>query len=371
MTDTSSALFMPFTTRGVTFKNRIVVSPMCQYAAVDGHATDWHFEHYARLALGGVGGCVVESTGVLPQGRITPGCLGIWSDEHVGGLSKIVESFKRQGAAIGLQLGHAGRKGSSATPWDGGRGLPEGDPQGWTCEAPSAISYDGERPAPHALTVEEIAGIVTAFAEAAKRAVAAGFDFVELHGAHGYLIHSFVSPVSNTRDDAYGGSAENRMRLPLEIAAAVRAALPEEMPLFYRASCIDRLGDEGIQLEDTVELARRLKAVGVDVMDCSGGGVLLRTNPGQIKEGPGFQVGFAERIRAEAGIATMAVGGITDPAQAEEIVAQGRADLCALGKEMLADSNFAHRAALALDIEKPDFVLPQRYAFYLQFRPRA
>ena len=361
-------LFTPLSVRGVTFKNRIVVSPMCQYAAVDGHATDWHFDHHARFALGGVGGALVEATGILPEGRITPDCLGIWDDAHIPGLSRIVATYHRQGAAIGIQIGHAGRKASSTAPWDGGWALPEDDPRAWQTVAPSAIAYHEDWPVPHELTEAEIEGIVEAFVAAALRAVAAGFDFVEIHGAHGYLLHEFVSPVSNKRTDRYGGSAENRMRLSLEVASRVRAVIPETMPLFYRASCIDRIPGEGLTLDDTVSLAAALKAVGVDVVDCSAGGILVRTNPGHIKEGPAFQVGFAERIRAEAGIATMAVGAITEPEQAEEIIASGKADLVALAREMLSDSNFAHRAALALGIERPDFVLPERYAFYLQFR---
>ena len=361
-------LFTPLRLRGVTFRNRIVVSPMCQYAASGGHVTDWHIEHHGRFALGGVGGALVEATGVLPEGRITPDCLGIWDDAHVAGLARIVASYHREGAAIGIQISHAGRKASSTPPWDGGWALPAGDPRAWPTVAPSAIAYHADWPVPHALTEAEIGAVVAAFAAAARRAVAAGFDFVEIHGAHGYLLHSFVSPVSNERTDRYGGSAGNRMRLPLEVAGAVRAAIPEAMPLFYRASCIDRIEGAGLTLDDAVDLARALKGAGVDLIDCSAGGILVRTNPGHIKEGPGFQIGFAERIRREAGIATMAVGGITEGHQADAVIADARADLVAIAREMLADPNFAWRAAHALRIEKPDFVLPLRYAFYLQFR---
>ena len=363
-----TALFTPLTLRGVTFKNRIVVSPMCQYAAVDGHATDWHFDHHARFALGGVGGALVEASGILPEGRITPDCLGIWDDGHIPGLSRIVATYHRQGAAIGMQLSHAGRKGSSTPPWHGGWAIPAGDPLAWQTVAPSAIPYHEDWPTPHELTVGEIGGVIEAFVAAARRAVAAGFDFVEIHGAHGYLLHSFVSPVSNQRTDAYGGTPENRMRLSIEVAAAVRAAIPVTMPLFYRTSCIDRIEGAGLTLDDAVDLAKALKPTGVDLIDCSAGGVLVRTNPGFIKEGPGFQIGFAERIRKEAGIATMAVGSITEGRQANGVIEAGQADLVALAKEMMADPNFAFRAAHALQIEKPDFVLPERYAFYLQFR---
>ncbi|MBB3928987.1 2,4-dienoyl-CoA reductase-like NADH-dependent reductase (Old Yellow Enzyme family) [Kaistia hirudinis] len=364
-------LFTPLTLRGVTFRNRILVSPMCQYAAVGGHVTDWHIEHHGRFALGGVGGALVEATGILPEGRITPDCLGIWDDAHVAGLARIVASYHREGAAIGIQLSHAGRKASSTPPWDGGWAIPAGDPRAWQTVAPSAIPYHEDWPVPHALSIEEIAGITAAFVAAAKRAVAAGFDFVEIHGAHGYLLHSFVSPVSNQRTDAYGGTPENRMRFSLEVARAVRAAIPEAMPLFYRASCIDRIEGAGLTLDDTVPLAAALKETGVDVIDCSAGGVLVRTNPGHIKEGPGFQIGFADRIRREAGIATMAVGGITEGLQADAVIAEGKADFVAIGREMLSDSNFPYRAALALGIDKPAFVLSQRYAFYLQFRQPA
>ncbi|MCX5494347.1 NADH:flavin oxidoreductase/NADH oxidase [Kaistia dalseonensis] len=363
-----TSLFTPFSIRGVTFKNRIVVSPMCQYAAVDGFATDWHFEHHARFALGGVGGALVESTGILPEGRITPDCLGLWDDRHIEGLSRIVGTYHREGAAIGIQISHAGRKGSSTPPWDGGWALPVDDPRAWQTVAPSPIAYHEEWPVPHALDTDEIASITEAFVAAAKRAVAAGFDFVEIHGAHGYLLHSFVSPISNQRTDQYGGSAENRMRFSVEVAAAIRKAIPDDMPLFYRASCIDRVPDAGLTLDDAVALAKALKAVGVDLVDCSAGGILVRTNPGHISESPGFQVTFAERVRREAEIPTMAVGFITEPDQAEAIIASGQADLVALGREMLADSNFAYSAALTLGFDKPDFVLPQRYAFYLQFR---
>ena len=361
-------LFAPLNLRGVTFKNRIVLSPMCQYAAEDGRVTDWHLEHHSRFALGGVGGALVESTGILPEGRITPDCLGIWDDSQIDGLSKITALYHRQNAVVGIQLGHAGRKGSSTPPWLGGWALPSDDPRAWTTSAPSAIAYHEDWPVPHALEIDEIEAIVDAFAAAARRAVAAGFDFVEIHGAHGYLIHSFVSPVSNQRTDDYGGSPENRMRLAVHVAIAVRAAIPAEMPLFYRASCIDRIPGEGLTLDDAVLLADALKPAGVDIIDCSAGGVLVRTNPGHIKEGPGFQIGFAERIKAATGIATMAVGAITDPVQANEIIASGKADLVAIGRELLADSAFTWRAAHALGIDKPDFVLPERYAFYLQFR---
>lgn len=368
MTGKTAALFAPFSLGSVTFRNRIVLSPMCQYAAVEGHATSWTYEHHARFALGGVGGAVIESTAVLPEGRITPDCLGLWDDSHVEWLARLVAIYKRQGAAIGIQLSHAGRKASSSPPWDGGRALPENDGRRWQTVAPSAIAYHEDWPTPEALDRHGIARVVEAFVKATRRAVAAGVDFIEIHGAHGYLIHSFFSPISNRRDDDYGGTAENRVRLALEIAAAVRAELPEGMPLFYRASCIDRVPGEGLTLDDTVALAKALKGVGVDAIDCSAGGILVRTNPGYIKEGPAFQVGFAERIRHEAGIATMAVGAITEPLQADGIIADGKADLVAIGRELLSDSNFAHRAALELGIDRPDFVLPDRYAFYLQFR---
>jgi 2,4-dienoyl-CoA reductase-like NADH-dependent reductase (Old Yellow Enzyme family) len=361
-------LFTPFSVRGVTFRNRLVVSPMCQYAAEDGFVAEWHVEHHSRLALGGIGGAIVEATGVVPEGRITPGCLGIWSDEHIEGLKRITAIYRRHRAPVGIQIGHAGRKASASLPWEGARPLATAAPEkAWQTVGPSALPHSDGWPEPHELTVEEIAGLVEAFAEATRRALAAGFDFVEIHGAHGYLIHSFLAPVSNRRTDGYGGDLAGRMRFALEIAEAVRAVLPADRPLFYRTSAVDHV-EGGVQLADTIALAKALKECGVDVIDCSSGGIagaLIKPNTPEVA---GHQIPYAAAIRAEAGIATMAVGGITEPAQAEAVVAEGKADLVAIARELLADSNFPYRAANTLGAADPEGILPLVYDFYLKRR---
>lgn len=364
---TAVKLFTPFPVRDVTFSNRIIVSPMCQYAAVDGEVQDWHLAHHSRFALSGVGGALVEATGVTPEGRITPGCTGLWHDGQIAGMAAVVKLYRDHNIPAGIQLAHAGRKASAARPWDGAQPLAISAPdQAWQTVGPSAVAHAAGWPAPHALSEAQIADIVTAFAAAACRAVAAGFDFIEIHGAHGYLIHSFLSPLSNMRTDHYGGNFENRARLALEIADAVRAAIPPGMPLFWRVSAVDH-NPSGLQIEDTVLLAAVLKSAGVDVIDVSSGGIhgpIAQAAP----QHPGHQVPFAARIRREAKIATMAVGLIIDPAQAEAILANGDADLVALGRELLADPAFAYRAARALGLPSPETVLPNAFAFYLSRR---
>jgi len=362
-------LFRPFTLRGVTFKNRIVVSPMCQYQAVDGVAGAWHFAHHARFALGGVGGAVIEATGVVAEGRITPGCLGLWHDGQIEPLARIAAIYHAEGAPVGIQLAHAGRKASSAAPWDGAGPLAAADPAAWRPVAPSAIAYGPDWPVPHELTAAEVDGLVAAFAAAAGRAVRAGLDFVEIHGAHGYLVHAFLAAVSNTRTDAWGGSPEKRMRFPLAVAEAVRAAVPDDMPVLYRASAVDSAAG-GVSLDDTVALARALKACGVDLVDCSSGGILGPSASSVGAPGLGFQVPYAAAVRAGAEIPTMAVGLIVSAAQAEAVLADGSADLVAIGRELLADSNFPYRAARELGLERPFEVLPRPYAFYLARRER-
>lgn len=365
---TAPHLFTPFQTRSVRFKNRIVLSPMCQYSAVDGHVTDWHLAHHARFALGGVGGAIIEATGVLPEGRITPGCLGLWSDEQVPGLARIAALYHSEAIPVGIQLSHAGRKASAARPFDGAAPLgPDSPEPAWQTVAPSALAHDAAWPTPHALDEAEIAGIVQAFADATRRAMAAGLDFVEIHGAHGYLINTFFSPISNKRTDGYGGSLENRMRFALEVTDAVRAALPADKPLFYRVSAVDGV-EGGVTIEDTVALARALAARGVDVVDASSGGILGPVARAATRPAPGFQVPYADAIRHGAGVATMAVGLIVEPGQAEAVLADGHADLVAIGRELLADGDFAYRAALELGLENPSSVLPQKYAFYLSRR---
>lgn len=364
-------LFTPFSTRAVTFPNRIIVSPMCQYAAVDGVVQDWHLAHHSRFALSGVGGALVEATGVTREGRITPGCLGIWDDGQIEGLSRITKLYHDHRIPVGIQLAHAGRKASAALPWDGAGPLANSTPaQAWQTVGPSPIAHAEEWPAPHALTEDEIAVHVDAFVAAARRALAAGFDFIEIHGAHGYLIHSFFSPLSNRRTDGYGGTFENRMRFALEIARSARAAIPEDMPLFWRVSAVDH-DPNGVQIDDTVRLASALKQAGVDVIDASAGGIfgpIARANTPQV---PGYQVPYAAEIRRGAQIPTMAVGMIIEPAQAQAVIAGGSADLVALGRELLADPAFAYRAARNLGLSPPESILPTNFAFYLARRDQA
>ena len=341
---------------------------MCQYSAEDGFIARWHLDHHARFALGGLGGAVVESTAVMRDGRITPACLGIYRDEHVEGLSRIVDIYRRAGAPVGIQLSHSGRKGSAAPPLEGAAPLAACAPQtAWETVAPSAEPLTPDWPTPRALDEGEIEGVVEAFAAAARRAVKAGFDFVEIHGAHGYLLHSFVSPRSNRRNDAFGGDIEGRARLPVAVAEAIRAAIPETMPLFYRASAIDGV-EGGLELDDTLVLARKLKDAGVDLIDCSSGGITGASGRAHAKPSPGYLVPFAEEIRRAAEIPTMAVGLITTPRQAEAIIADGQADLVALGRQMLADPAFPYRAAVELDCPDPAGVLPEAYAFFLRRR---
>lgn len=362
------ALFTPLAVRGVTFANRLFVTPMCQYCAVDGHAVTWHFSHHGRFALSGIGGALVESSGVTRDGRITPGCLGIYVDSHVDGLRRIVEAYHEQAIPVGIQLSHAGRKGSAAVPLKGARPLAECAPdEAWATIAPSAVAMLEDWPVPRAMSEPEIEAMIEAFAAAAERAVAAGFDLIEIHGAHGYLVNSFFSPLANRRDDAWGGSLANRMRFPLRIAEAIRARIPEAMPLFYRTSAVDGF-DGGVTLDDTVALASELQARGVDVLDCSSGGIIGPSGRAFEKPSPGYLVPFAAEVRRRAAVRTMAVGLIREPAQAEAIVRDGQADLVALGRQLLDDPNFPYHAALALGHPEPEAVLPASYAAVLSRR---
>jgi NADPH2 dehydrogenase len=340
----SPALFQPIRLRELELANRIVVSPMCQYSAVEGSATDWHFIHLNTLALSGAGLVLVEATAVDPVGRITPPCLGLYSDENERALAGVVDAVRRySSAALGIQLGHAGRKASSREPWNGGSLILPQD-GGWQTVAPSAIPQGPDEPPPRALRRDELSGIVEAFARAARRAGRLGFDAIELHGAHGYLMHEFLSPLANQRDDDYGGTLENRMRFPLEVFDAVRAVWPRAKPLGVRLSCTDWI-EGGWDIDQTVVLARALAARGCDWIDCSSGGVSLKQ---KIPLAPGYQVPFAERIRREAGIPTFAIGLITDPHHAEEIVSSGKADMVALARGMLYDPRWGWHAAAAL-----------------------
>ena len=356
-----SKLFTPLELRGVTLRNRIAMSPMCQYSSEDGFATDWHLAHYGARAVGGAGLLIAEATGVEPEGRITPNCLGIWKDEHIPALRRMTDFVREHGAAPGIQLAHAGVKASRRRPLDPKPNsfvpLEEG---GWEPVGPTSKRYGSDGLDPHALTVEEIGSITNSFAAAAKRSIAAGFSVVELHFAHGYLGHSFLSPLMNKRNDQYGGSFDNRVRFLLETVRAVRLVLPEETPLLVRLSGTDWV-EGGCTLDDSVKVSKLLKAEGVDLIDCSSGGA---TRNARIPVGPGYQVPLAERIRHDAGIATGAVGMITEPAQAESILAEGRADLILLGRQLLREPYWAQRAWVDLNPDTPS-PIAREYAWAL------
>jgi len=334
----------------VTLRNRIVVSPMCEYSAVDGVPDDWHLVHLGSRAVGGAGLVFTEATAVSPEGRISPGDTGLWNDVQRDAWARIAGFVAAQGAAPGIQLAHAGRKGSTHVPWRGGKALAASE-GAWTPVAPSAIAFDGDYPMPVALDAAGIAKVVADFRAAAQRARDAGFRVVEIHAAHGYLLHEFLSPLSNRRDDHYGGSLESRARIVREVVAAVREVWPAPRPLFVRVSATD-WAPGGWDIDECVELARLLKRDGVDVIDCSSGGTVPHP---AIPLGPGYQVPFAARVRRETGIATAAVGLITEARQADEIVARGDADLIVMAREMLRDPYFPRRAAkeLGVDITPP------------------
>ena len=337
-------LFDPLAIRDITFANRVFVSPMCQYSSTDGYANDWHFVHLGSRAVGGAGLVFTEATGVLPEGRISPEDLGIWMDDHIEPLARIVRFVHGQGSVAGMQLAHAGRKASTYRPWSGHGTIPESN-GGWNnVVAPSALAFADQYPMPQALSIDGIKNIVSAFANAARRACEAGFDVIEIHAAHGYLIHEFLSPLSNHRTDVYGDSFENRTRILREIVTAVRGTWPERAPLFVRISASDWV-DGGWDIQQSVELARRLKELGADLIDCSSGGNVPHA---RIPVGPGYQTHFAEQIRREADILTGAVGMITSPVQAEHIIATGQADAVIIARELLRDPYWPLRAAREL-----------------------
>jgi 2,4-dienoyl-CoA reductase-like NADH-dependent reductase (Old Yellow Enzyme family) len=342
------SLFDPIATRGLTLPHRIVVSPMCQYSSIDGFASDWHLVHLGSRAIGGAALVITEAAAVTAEGRISPGDLGIYDDAHVEILQRIVRFIHAQGSAAGMQLAHAGRKGSTQRPWDGHNGIAPED-GGWIPVAPTATPFSDAFPVPRALETREVRDIVAAFRDAALRARNAGFDVIELHGAHGYLIHEFLSPLTNTRTDEYGGSFENRIRFCLEVVDAVRQVWPERSPLWLRVSATDWVAG-GWDVDDSVELARRVGDRGVDLIDCSSGG--LASNQ-RISVGPGYQVPFADRIRREARIATGAVGLITSAQQADDIIRQEQADVVLLAREMLRDPYFPLHAARELGVKLP------------------
>jgi len=338
-----SSLFSPWTLRSQTFRNRVFVSPMCQYSSVDGFPTAWHLVHLGSRAVGGAGLVIMEATAVTAEGRITPGDQGIWTDEHAAALKPITHFIKSQGAVPGIQIAHAGRKASADAPWRGGEALTP-EQGGWPVLAPSAVPFGPRSPCPETYKLEHLPALIAAFRDAAKRARDAGFEVLELHMAHGYLLHEFLSPLSNQRTDQYGGTLANRLRLPLAVTDAVRSVWPEAFPLFVRISATDWVRG-GWDIEQSVVLARELKGCGVDLIDCSSGGLVPDA---KIPAGPGYQTPFATRIRHEVGIATGAVGLIQDPLQAEQIVATGLADCVFLGRELLRDPYWPQRAAKAL-----------------------
>ena len=341
-------LFQPYTLRGVTFRNRIAVSPMCQYSAVDGFANDWHLVHLGGFAVGGASLVIAEATAVEARGRITPDDLGIYRDEHIEMLSRITKFIRQQGAIAGIQLAHAGRKASTYRPWSGHGEVPESE-GGWQTVAPSPIRFSSSYPLPKELSQEEIAQIVQNFQVAAQRALLAGFQVIEIHAAHGYLLHQFLSPLSNHRTDEYGGSLQNRMRFLIEVTDAIREVLPLNFPLFVRVSATDWT-EGGLTIEETVEVARELKRHGVDLIDTSTGGNVPRAH---IPVGPGYQVPCAEAIRKQAEIPSGAVGMITEPEQANEIVEKGQADMILIARELLRDPHWPLRAAHELDVDIP------------------
>jgi 2,4-dienoyl-CoA reductase-like NADH-dependent reductase (Old Yellow Enzyme family) len=338
-------LFDPFSIRDLTLANRVFVSPMCQYSSEDGYANDWHLVHLGSRAVGGAALVLTEATAVLPEGRISPQDLGIWKDGHIEILGRIVSFIHEQGSIAGMQLAHAGRKASTRRPWDGHGAIPESE-GGWKkVVAPSALAFAETYPMPQALTRDGIQEVIAAFAAAARRACQAGFRVVEIHAAHGYLIHEFLSPLSNKREDEYGGSFENRTRLCREVVAAVRSAWPKELPLFLRISATDWT-EGGWNIDESVKLAGELKQMGVDLIDCSSGGNVPHA---EIPVGPGYQTAFAERIRREAGIMTGAVGMITSPVQAEHIIRTGQADAVIMAREFLRHPYWPLQAAQDLE----------------------
>jgi len=372
-----SALFSPLTIRGVTLPNRIVVSPLCMYSALEGMPQPFHFAHLSTFARGKAGLVFTEATAIEPVGRITPQCLGIWSDEHANAIKPIVNFIDSMGMVAGIQLAHAGRKASVSAPFAGGKPLLADHPDAWQVVGPTSLSVAPGFPQPKALSVDDINQLVSAFVKAAKRSIDCGFRVIELHGAHGYLMHSFLSPIANQRSDQYGGDLAGRMRFPLEVARAVRAAVGEDIPLFFRISAVDQL-EGGWTLDDSVAFSKELGDAGIDVVDCSSGGIrgapsFRVTDDGKPLQRssarkPGFQVPYAERIKKETTLQSMAVGVIIEPEQAEAIIANGQADLVALGREIMYEPFWPLHAAQALQAD-PDFDLwPPQYKWAVDRR---
>jgi 2,4-dienoyl-CoA reductase-like NADH-dependent reductase (Old Yellow Enzyme family) len=358
-----ASLFKPFALKDITLKNRIAVSPMCQYSAEDGVINAWHRTHLASLARGGSGLVIVEATAVSPEGRITPGCAGLWTDAQAESFVPAARAIKAAGAIPGIQLAHAGRKASANRPWEGDDHIPEGDPRSWEPIAPSAVPYgSGLSRTPRAMTKGDIGRVQQDYAAAAERAAHTGFQWLELHFAHGYLAQSFLSPHSNHRDDEYGGSSENRMRFLVETFAAVREAWPENLPLTVRLGVVEFDGREET-LEESIELVRRLKAIGLDLIDVSVGFSI----PGAaIPWGPSFMAPIAERVRREAAIPTATTWYISDPKQADALIREGKVDLVMLGRRLLENPHWPYEAARALGVKNAAWTLPAPYAHWLE-----
>jgi anthraniloyl-CoA monooxygenase len=359
---TDAPMFTPFTLRGMTLKNRLAMSPMCQYSAEDGTANDWHLVHLGSRAMGGTGLIITEMTDISPEGRISEGCAGMYKPEHVAAWKRVVDFVHSQSdAKIAIQLAHAGRKASCMFAWEGGGPLPA--ERAWEIIAPSAIPFSADSQTPREMNRADMDRLIEAFAQGTRWAEEAGFDMIEIHGGHGYLISSFISPLSNTRTDEYGGSLENRMRFPLEVFHAIRANWPDDKPISMRISAYDWV-EGGTEVDDAVEIGRIMKAAGLDILDVSSGNVTDDVRPRV--EGL-FQTPFSERVRAEAGIPTMTVGNVGGPEQINEVIAGGRADLCCMAKGQLFDPYFAHHAARSLGVE--DYKWPKQYAAAGFFKP--
>lgn len=359
-----SALFQPFQLKDVTLRNRIAVPPMCQYVAEDGVINDWHKVHLAGIARGGAGLVIAEATAVSPEGRITPGCAGLWNDRQAEALAPVVGAIKAAGAVPGIQIGHAGRKASANRPWEGDDHIPEGDPRGWQTIAPSAVAFGADLPkVPRAMTLDDIARVRADFVAAAERARDLGFEWLELHFAHGYLAQSFFSPHSNQRDDAYGGSAENRGRFLVETLAAVRKVWPERLPLTARFGVIEYDGRDEETLSEAIALTQRLKQEGLDMLSVSVG---FSTPEANIPWGPAFLAPVAERVRRETGLPVASAWGIDTPQLAERVVAQQQLDLVMVGRAHLADPHWPYHAAKVLGVERAAWTLPAPYAHWLE-----
>ena len=370
----NAKLFSPLKLRNVTLPNRVVLSPLCMYSANSGVASNWQFAHLSTFARGGVGLVFAEATAVEPKGRITPRCLGIWTDEQVEALKPTTEFITSMGSVPGIQIAHAGRKASASPPWDGGKPLKVGDSTwgdpSWEVMGPSAVPLADGWQTPQAMSEDDISTTINNFASSADRAVEAGFKVLEIHGAHGYLIHSFLSPLSKQRNDKYGGDLAGRMRLAIEVSGAVRRAIPDHMPLFFRISAVDNI-EGGWQLEDTLSLAGELAKLGVDVLDCSSSGIAGAATAAAGKRQPGFQVPYAEAVRANTNLMSMAVGLITHPEQANNIIQTGQADLVAVAREALFNPMWAAQAARYLGMDDRFNSWPEQSGWWLERREKS